>query len=131
MSKRVLVVDDEPSVVRVLRSALELEGFGVSTAANGAECLLAAEANLPDLIVLDLNMPVMDGFQTLRVLRDKPETRSIPVIVLTARVEDADVVQALMTGADLYLMKPFEAPELLAAVNRLLETGRPEGKARS
>jgi DNA-binding response OmpR family regulator len=121
MAKKVLVVDDEPSVRKVIEHALRHEGLEVRTAGNGAECLQAVEAEPPDLILLDVNMPVMDGFQTLRVLRENAATKHLPVIILTARGDDADVSQAWTTGVDLYLMKPLALDDLLVAVRRSLD----------
>jgi len=129
--KRVLVVDDDPGVVRLVRATLQAEGLEVTAATNGAECLLAVEAQRPDLIILDVAMPVLDGFETFRLLRAKPETLSIPVIMLTARRSDAEVVQGWASGVDLYLTKPFEARELLAVTRRMLdiaETGETVGE---
>jgi DNA-binding response OmpR family regulator len=121
MAKKVLVVDDEPSVRKVIEHALQHEGLEVRTAANGAECLQAVAAESPDLVLLDVNMPVMDGFQTLRVLRENDATKDLPVIILTARGDDADVSHAWTTGVDLYLTKPLALDELLLAVRRSLE----------
>ena len=100
----------------------------MAAAANGAECLLAVASLRPDLIVLDISMPVMDGFQVLRVLREKPETERVPVIMLTARTEDADVAQGWRAGADLYLTKPFEVQELVVAALRLLGEDDPDAE---
>jgi two-component system, OmpR family, phosphate regulon response regulator PhoB len=121
----VLVVDDDPHVVTVVRRILEQEGFGVAIATNGAECLLALEARRPDLLLLDIAMPVLDGFQVLRLLKEKPETRDLPVIMLTARSSGDDVARSLLSGADFYLTKPFEAEELVVAVRRVLEVSGP------
>ena len=121
MSKRVLVVDDEPPTVRMIQLALEREGMDVATAANGAECLLAVDSGQPDLVILDVMMPVLDGFEALRVLREKEETKHLPVIMLTARREDRDVLRGWMSGVDLYLTKPFQIDELLTAVRRILK----------
>jgi DNA-binding response OmpR family regulator len=129
MAKRILVVDDDLPVVRLLRTRLEREGFQVDSAGNGAECLMAIEARRPDLVVLDVMMPVMDGFQALRVLREKPETRGLPVILLTAKKEDADVTKGWATGADLYLTKPIDTEELLLAVKRMLQSASEQGPA--
>lgn len=134
MSKRVLVVDDDPPTVRMIQLALEREGMDVATAANGAECLLAVESDQPDLVILDVMMPVLDGFETLRVLREKEETKHLPVIMLTARREDRDVLRGWMSGVDLYLTKPFQMDELVTAASRILEVagedaGEAEGSA--
>jgi DNA-binding response OmpR family regulator len=127
MAKRILVVDDDVPVVRLLRTVLEQEGFRVASAANGAECLIAIESQPPDLVILDVMMPVMDGFQTLRVLREKPGGRTLPVILLTAKKEDADVTKGWATGADLYLTKPIETSQLLIAVRRILQSTSDQG----
>ncbi len=119
-SKRILVVDDHPPTVRLIRNALEQEGFSVASAANGAECLLALHRELPDLVVLDVIMPVLDGFQTLRILREDAQTKHLPVIILSIRDSDKDVLEGWQTGVDLYLTKPFQMDELVAAVKRLV-----------
>lgn len=117
----VLVVDDHPPTVRLIQNALEQEGFSVISAANGAECLIAVHENRPDLVVLDVIMPVMDGFQTLRVLRENRDTKALPVVILSIRDSDQDVLEGWRTGADLYLTKPFRIEDLVAAVKRVLE----------
>ncbi|MFB3881189.1 MAG: response regulator transcription factor [Armatimonadota bacterium] len=125
--KRVLVVDDDPLVVKLLHTALGAEGIDVLGASNGAEGLLAVASQHPDLVVLDVAMPVLDGFETLRALRAKPETAKLPVVMLTARRADADVVKGWSSGADLYITKPFEVKELVLATKRLLEGAEEEG----
>ena len=125
--KRVLVVDDDPLLVKLVQTALAAEGLEVIAASNGAEALLAVDSQHPDLIVLDVAMPVLDGFETLRALRAKPETASLPVIMLTARRSDTDVVKGWSSGADLYITKPFEVRELVLATKRLLEVTGAEG----
>lgn len=120
MAKHVLVVDDDPPTVKLIRGALQREGMEVSTAANGAECLLAINSRCPDVVVLDIMMPVLDGLQTLRALRECPETKHLPVIMLTAKREDEDVLRGWMTGVDLYLTKPFSVDDLLTAAKRIL-----------
>lgn len=120
MARYILVVDDEPQTVKLVRIALEREGFEVEEASNGAECLLAIGRHRPDLVILDVAMPVLDGFQTLRVIREKPETKDLPVLMLTARREDHDVLRGWAGGVDLYLTKPFQIDELLAATKRLV-----------
>lgn len=122
MAKQVLVVDDHPPTVRLIQNALEQEGLSVTTATNGAECLIAVHENRPDLVVLDVIMPVMDGFQTLRVLRESAKTKKLPVVILSIRDSDKDVLEGWRVGADLYLTKPFRLDDLIAAVRRVLET---------
>ncbi len=128
MAKQVLVVDDHPPTVRLIQNALEQEGFSVTTATNGAECLIAVHENRPDLVVLDVIMPVMDGFQTLRVLRESAKTKKLPVVILSIRDSDKDVLEGWRVGADLYLTKPFRLDDLIAAVRRVLETVEEESE---
>ena len=123
MKKHVLVVDDHPPTVRLIRKALQNEGLRVTAARNGAECLLAIQGDPPDLVILDVIMPVMDGFQTLRVLREREETKRLPVVILSIRSDDHDVLKGLSTGADVYVTKPFKMEEVVLAVRRLLQIG--------
>lgn len=121
MGYKVLVVDDHPSTVQLVKSALEGEDIEVRTAENGAECLLSVHDNPPDLIILDVIMPIMDGFQTLHVLQESEETREIPIIMLTARSSDHDVAHGWRAGATSYLTKPFSVDQLVALAQRVLE----------
>ncbi len=114
MGKRVLVVDDEQNIVDILRFNLEKEGFEVITAADGLEGLAKARSCDPDLILLDVMMPEMDGFQVCEKLRS--EDKLTPIIMLTAREEEADRVLGLELGADDYVSKPFSVRELMARV---------------
>jgi DNA-binding response OmpR family regulator len=120
MAKRVLVVDDDWDIVQLVKAALACEGCDIVTAANGAECLLSIEADRPDLLILDVAMPVLGGYQVLHLIREKPELAALPVIMLTARRADQDVARSLTDGADLHLSKPFETRELIAAARALL-----------
>src|SRR5690349_630685 len=113
----VLVVDDEPRLVDVLRMNLEVEGYHVVSARNGVEALERLTTDLPDLVVLDVMMPDMDGFTTLKRLR---EVSNVPVIMLTVRNEESDRIRGLEIGADDYLTKPFSSRELLTRVKALL-----------
>ena len=123
---RVLVVDDEPPMRTALTRALELGGFDVSLAANGEEGLGGARSLAPDLIVLDVMMPRLDGIEVCRRLRDRGDRT--PVLMLTARDAVADRVDGLEAGADDYLVKPFALEELLARIRALLRrTGIAEG----
>ncbi|MBN1810927.1 MAG: response regulator transcription factor [Anaerolineae bacterium] len=115
---RVLVVDDEPAIVAVVRGRLEQEGFGVRVAASGEEALAHIEADPPDLVVLDVMLPGIDGFEVLRRLRGVGCT--VPVIMLTARDEDVDKIVGLELGADDYLAKPFNPRELSARIRAVL-----------
>jgi len=118
-AKRVLVVDDDLAVAELLRMALGNEGFDVATAGNGAAGLLAIDTRRPDLVILDVVMPVMDGLETVRQLRDRPETAHLPIIMLTACAAE-DVLGGSTGQVDLYMAKPFDPDALVAAVKRML-----------
>lgn len=112
----ILIVDDIPRNVQVLGSILSENGYGVSVAANGLSALEAVQAQMPDLILLDVQMPDMDGFEACKRLKENPATAHIPVIFLTARTEIDDVVKGFEVGAVDYITKPFISLELLARV---------------
>ncbi len=114
---RILVVDDEPRMIRFIQMNLELEGYQVSQAANGFEALNKVRDELPDLIILDVMMPDMDGFETLRLLR---EISAVPIIMLTVKDDEADKVKGLELGADDYVTKPFSPKELSSRVKAVL-----------
>jgi two-component system, OmpR family, KDP operon response regulator KdpE len=119
---RILVVDDEEQILRAVRRALVARGYDVSTAADGEDALVEAEASQPELIVLDLNLPGIDGLEVTRRLRGW--TR-VPILVLSVREDEAGKVRALDLGADDYLTKPFGVEELIARVRALLRRSRP------
>ncbi len=125
MSKCVLVVDDQPHIVRLIQVNLEKEGFQVATAGDGVEGLRKAREIRPDLVILDVIMPRKDGFEVLRELKSDRELADVPVIMLTVKTHNADIVEGLKEGAELYLPKPFHPKELVALVKRVLETGLP------
>lgn len=118
--ERILVVDDEPDILSVLVYHLSREGYLVSTAVNGPRALSAAEGGRPDLIILDLMLPGMDGYEVLRELRNNDETEHIPVILLTARREEEERVRGFEVGADDYITKPFSGRELILRVRAVL-----------
>ncbi len=124
MMKTILVVDDAASVRRLLQEYLTEQGFRVLTAVNGREAIYAARQEKPDLVMLDLMMPEMDGYEFLRLYRQECKT---PVIVITAREEEADAVLGLELGADDYVIKPFRMRELVSRVRAVLR--RAEGEA--
>jgi two-component system, OmpR family, alkaline phosphatase synthesis response regulator PhoP len=126
---RVLVVEDNPDLAFGLRNNLEIEGYAVEVAGDGRAGLAAARALRPDLVVLDLMLPGLDGFRVLRALREKADAP--PVLVLTARGEEADKVRGLKMGADDYVTKPFGVLELLARVEALLRRTQPALARRS
>ena len=122
---RVLVVEDEPAQREVLAYNLEAEGFAVSSAENGEEALMLVDETAPDVIVLDWMMPNLSGIEVCRRLKIKSETRSIPIIMLSARSEEVDRVRGLETGADDYVIKPYSVVELMARVRSQLRRVRP------
>lgn len=124
MKKRILTVDDEPSILKFLRSNLENNGYAVISAANGEEAIHAIEMELPDLVILDIMMPKMDGFDVCRQLR---EWSQIPIIMLSARGDEGDKVKCLDLGADDYIVKPFGASELIARVSAVLRRAKTAG----
>ena len=125
MSKtRILVVDDELSIIKLLRANLEAKGYEVLTALDGVEALQASEMELPDLVILDIMMPKIDGFEVCRQLR---EWSQVPIIMLSARGDESDKVKCLDLGADDYITKPFGASELIARARAVMR--RTEGAA--
>ncbi len=121
--RRILVVEDNPDLAYGLRNNLEIEGYTVEVAGDGGDGLARARATAPDLIILDLMLPGMDGYHVLRTLRE--EGCAAPILILTARGEEADKVRGLRLGADDYVTKPFGVLELLARVEALLRRGAP------
>jgi len=120
MASKVLIVEDEQGVVHLLRARLEPEGFQVIAAYNGQEGLRAVTEARPDLVILDLTLPGLDGFELCRRIRQQPETARLPILVLSGRTEEVDKVVMLELGADDYVTKPFNTKELVARVKTLL-----------
>jgi len=120
--KKILVVDDERHIVRLVQVNLERTGYQVVTAFDGKEALKKVESDKPDLIVLDVMMPHMDGFEVLKRLKADDKTKNIPVVMLTAKAQDADVFRGWASGVDCYLTKPFNPIELLTFVKRIFES---------
>ncbi|HGG05704.1 MAG TPA: phosphate regulon transcriptional regulatory protein PhoB [Aliiroseovarius sp.] len=120
----VLVVEDEPAQAELLRFNLEREGLRVIVAGDGEEGLLVAREHRPDLVLLDWMLPYLSGIEVCRRLRLQDETRTVPVIMLTARGEETDQVRGLDTGADDYVVKPYSVKELMARVRARLRQGR-------
>ncbi len=120
MEERVLIVDDDPDILQFVRMNLELEGFRVTTATGGAQALQMAKEVPPDLVLLDIMMPEMDGLTVLRRLRTMPPTMNVAVILLTAKALAEDRVKGLDLGADDYVTKPFDLEELVARVKTVL-----------
>ena len=120
---RILVVDDEPEAVELVEFNLKQAGYAVTTAADGAEALKKARSQTPDLIVLDVMLPEMDGFEICKTLRLDSATAKVPIIMLTAKAAEIDRVLGLELGADDYLTKPFSPRELLLRVKKILARG--------
>ena len=121
MSKRLLIVDDEPNLLRAVAAVLRGENFEVSTARNGREALILVAQNQPDLIVSDVRMPGMDGYALARRLRSSPSYALIPIVFLTAKDEIDDRIEGFRSGVDMYLTKPFEPNELIVIIRNILE----------
>src|SRR5690242_344965 len=126
MSARILVVEDEEALTTLLRYNLDAEGYEVETVARGDEADTRLKERVPDLVVLDWMLPGLSGIELCRRLRARPETKQLPIIMLTARGEEGERVRGLATGADDYIVKPFSIPELLARIRALLRRARPE-----
>ncbi|MGQ3486251.1 phosphate regulon transcriptional regulator PhoB [Roseovarius pacificus] len=121
----VLLVEDEPAQREVLRYNLEADGFSVTAAENGEEALLLVDEAAPDLIVLDWMLPNVSGIEVCRQLKTRSDTRSVPIIMLSARSEEVDRVRGLETGADDYVIKPYSVIELMARIRAQLRRTRP------
>lgn len=128
MSQKVLVVEDDNNIAELLRLYLQKDGFEVSHAADGGKAVEMAREIQPDLVLLDIMLPVMDGWQVCRELR---KTMKMPIIMLTAKGETEDKVSGLEMGADDYIVKPFEVKELLARVHAVLRRTGDDGKPKS
>ena len=126
MTARILIVEDEEPLTVMLRYNLEKEGFAVETSARGDEADLQIKENPPDLAVIDWMLPGLSGIELIRRLRARPETKQLPIIMLTARGEEFERVRGLATGADDYIVKPFSVPELLARIQALLRRASPQ-----
>ena len=116
--RKVLVIDDDPAVVATLADGLELVGdYEVIIASDGAEGLRSFYESLPDCVVVDVRMPRLNGYQFVRAMRGDPETAEIPIIILSALVQDHEQLAGFLSGADVYLLKPVEITELMAAID--------------
>ena len=125
MNPLVLIVEDEDALVTLLRYNLEKEGYRSASAADGDEALVMIKEETPDLILLDWMLPLTSGIEVCRQLRRQPETRDVPVIMLTARGEEGDKVRGLNSGADDYITKPFSPSELMARIRAVLRRAQP------
>lgn len=123
---KILVVEDEDDILELVRYNLEKEGYGVTSVASGEGGLRTAKSTLPDLVLLDLMLPGIDGLEVCRFLKNDPKTGHIPIVMLTARSEEADIVTGLELGADDYITKPFSPRVLIARVRAVLRRGSKE-----
>ena len=126
MSARIFIVEDEEPLTVLLRYNLEAEGYEVETIGRGDEAETRLREVAPDLVVLDWMLPGLSGIELCRRLRARPETKTLPIIMLTARGEESERIRGLATGADDYIVKPFSVPELIARVRALLRRASPE-----
>jgi two-component system phosphate regulon response regulator PhoB len=126
MNPRILIVEDEEALTLLLRYNLEAAGYDIESVARGDDADLRLREAVPDLVILDWMLPGVSGIELCRRLRSRPETRQLPIVMLTARGEESERVRGLSTGADDYVVKPFSVPELLARVQALLRRASPE-----
>ncbi len=120
MTKKILVADDEPNIVTALEFLLERDGYQVRVARNGEEALQAIESDPPDLVLLDIMMPVKSGYEVCKRIRERPEWAGMKVVMLSAKGRDVEVSKGLGMGADFYVTKPFSTRELMEKVRALL-----------
>jgi DNA-binding NarL/FixJ family response regulator len=120
-TKRLLLIDDDPNLILLVKDYLEFRGYEVVTAENGREALEVLDLEMPDLIICDVMMPEMDGYTFVKHVREEPRTSWIPVLFLSAKGQSQDKVKGLNTGADVYMVKPFEPEELVAQVESSLK----------
>jgi DNA-binding response OmpR family regulator len=121
MEKKILIVEDEEVIAKMLKDRLQTLGFAVAIEADGLQGLKKAREWNPDLIILDIMLPEMDGYRVARLLKYDETYKHIPIIMLTARTQPADRQKGMAAGADLYITKPFEADDLLKKINELLK----------
>ncbi len=122
-SRTVLIVDDEPNIVTALDFLLRRNGYDVRLASNGAEALERIEKDRPDVVLMDVMMPLKSGYEVCQHMRERPELAHIKVVMLSAKGSEAEVNKGLSLGADLYITKPFSTQELVATINQLFAQG--------
>ena len=120
MPKKVLIADDEPNIVISLEFLMQRAGYEVHKASDGDEALRELSARKPDLVLLDVMLPIRDGFEVCQRIREDPELKNVKIVMLTAKGREVEVAKGLALGADLYITKPFATRELLASVRQLL-----------
>ncbi len=122
--KTIMLVDDNPDIITIVKTILEGKGYSVLSASSGPELLNLLKSQKPDLIILDIMMPEMDGLEVLTRLKGMADTTSIPIILLTAKVQYEDVLGGYKLGADYYITKPFTSTQLINGINLLLGEGK-------
>jgi len=128
VKRKILIADDEPNIVTALEFLLKRSGYDVRTVANGEEALAALAADPPDVVLLDIMMPVKSGYEVCQRMRERPEWRGIKIVVVSAKGREAEVSKGLAVGADLYVTKPFSTQELLDQINGLFtDAHKPAG----
>jgi len=120
MAPKILVVDDEPDVLLIVKTGMQAEGYDVVTASNGLDALAMVKEEKPDVVILDVMMPLMDGFEVLAKLKEDDATAAVPVIMLTGLSERSKIQKALISGIHFYVVKPFEFEELIQKVRTVL-----------
>ena len=122
IQKRILVVDDEPDIVKTVAKAIRRQGFDVVSAADGEEALERVKDSHPDLVILDIQMPKLDGIEVLQRIKGNPRTASLPVIMLTAKAGDEDMLKGYKYGANYYIPKPFKIAEVLEGIKMMFQS---------
>jgi len=126
--RKVLIADDEPNIVAALEYLLRSSGYDTRAASDGEQALALVESYVPDVVLLDIMMPVKSGYEVCERMRERPEWRHIKIVMLSAKGREAEVNKGLSLGADLYITKPFSTEELVAAINGFFDTGaKPDG----
>jgi two-component system alkaline phosphatase synthesis response regulator PhoP len=120
VTKKILIAEDEPSIAVALEYLLQRRGYDVHIARNGDEALKQVEAHVPDLVLLDVMMPLRSGYEVCKRIRERPDWRHIKIVMLSAKGRDAEVNKGLAAGADLYVTKPFSTREMVEKINSLL-----------
>ena len=126
--RKVLIADDEPNIVAALEYLLRSSGYDTRVASDGEQALALVESYVPDVVLLDVMMPVKSGYEVCQRMRERPEWRHIKIVMLSAKGREAEVSKGLSLGADLYITKPFSTEELIAAINGFFDGGaKPDG----
>jgi DNA-binding response OmpR family regulator len=121
--RKVLIADDEPNIVTALEFLLKRSGYDVRVVTNGADALALVESYVPDVVLLDIMMPVKSGYEVCQRMRERPEWRHIKIVMLSAKGREAEVSKGMSLGADLYITKPFSTQELINAINAFFDPG--------